>query len=783
MPYSPHFITASPTYAAYDRPVPAPAFRRAFTLPAAPVTATLTVCGLGYYELFVNGARLTRGRLSSYTANADRILCYDHYDLAPHLTPGENAVGFLLGNGMQNCLGGGIWALDRLPGRSAPKLALWLAVMCADGSSLAFDASEGFLCADSPIRFDDLRAGEWYDARFDLGAWTAPGYRPDPATWRIPLPAATPKGVPHLTDTDPILPAGELAPVSVRPGRIGRLSEIDKSLPLYPLPAAEMTGVLYDFGVNTAGVCRLCLRNTVPGQTVTLLFGEKLLPSGGETDTPALDLYSMFYAPQAFSQRDVYICRGDAEETYTPTFTYHGFRYCLITGLREGQATPDALTAIPFHTALSRRATFSSSDETANRLWEITLASDLSNFHHFPTDCPQREKNGWTGDTSLSASHMLLALTPERNLREWLLHIRTAMRTDGSLPGIVPTGEWGYGHGPAWDNVIVNLPYYIWLYRGDTAVLRENAAAILAQLRYMQNRVDAHGLTDYGLGDWCPAGEHLPRTPTVVTSTLTCLDYARKAATVFDTLGMAAERQEAKTAAERLFTAARAHLIDPATATVCGSTVTAQALGLHMGLFSPAEIPAAVDRLLALLAEAGDTFRGCGILGLRVLFHVLAAHGHAALAYRLITQEAFPSYGYLLAHGATTLWETFHDPHDPSPSLNHHFFGDIVSWLLQSIAGIVPNPHRRDPNEVHLCPRFIPALTHARGTYIAPAGEIALAWERDGTAIRVTYRIHAGVRATFRPDDGWAITRPDEKTLENEIPLVGEGTLLLRPAR
>ncbi len=759
MPLSPHFIAATTDYTTYEHHVPAPAFRKSVVLPPLR-SATLTVCGLGLYEFFLNGHRLTRGQLSPYISNPDHILYYDQYDLAEHLTVGENAFGFLLGNGLLNCWNGGIWDLDKLPCRASPKLALFFEAMTEDGKAITFDARDGFLCTESGILLDDLRAGEWFDARVLADEWTRPGF--EPCGWREPLAAQTPRGEQRVADVDPILPTRELAPVDIHAGRIGRFSDIDKSLPVYPIPEAETRGFIYDFGINAAGLCRLHIQNTRPGQRITLIFGEKLTPEGD------LDLWSMFYAPQAYSQRDVYICRGGEEESYTPSFTYHGFRYCLVTGVTEAQATPALLTYVVMNSSLKPRATFRCSDEVANRLWDATLVSDLANFYHFPTDCPQREKNGWTGDASLSAEQMLTALSCERNLREWLRNIRAAQREDGSLPGITPTGSWGYGHGPAWDNVIVNLPYYMWLYRGDRRVLVENADTIDRQLTYMLAHVDERGLVDYGLGDWCPAGQTVVRTPNVVTATLTCLDYCRKAAVIFAALGMTDRAARAEQAVHAFRTAGRTHLADTATCTVLGNTQTAQAMGLYSGLFTREETPAAFSRLLRLIEEADGTF-DCGILGLRVLFHVLAEHGQADLAYRLITQKKFPSYGYLIDNGATSLWETFHRIEGNSPSLNHHFFGDILSWFLQTVVGIRVNPHQRDPNEIRLSPAFIASLSHAHGTYDAPAGRVECGWRREDGRVVLSYVIPAGVKAE--------LCLPTRLSEADTVVLRGEGSL------
>ena len=153
----------------------------------------------------------------------------------------------------------------------------------------------------------------------------------------------------------------------------------------------------------------------------------------------------------------MYICKGEGEETFVPPFTYHGFRYVLVEGIDEAQATESLLTYLVMNSDLKERGNFSCSDETVNLLQLFTRRSDLANFYYFPTDCPHREKNGWTGDASMSAEHMLLNLHAENSLREWMRNVRKAQRIDGALPGIVPTSGWGFawGNGPAWDSVCI----------------------------------------------------------------------------------------------------------------------------------------------------------------------------------------------------------------------------------------------------------------------------------------------------------------------------------------
>ncbi len=759
MKFSTKFIAATRGFSTFEKQIPAPCFRKEFTLPKVKA-ASLTICGLGFYELYINGHRITRGLLSSYIANPDDILYYDNYDLTPYLTEGANVIGVMLGNGMLNCFGGEIWDFEKARYRSAPKLALTFEAETVDGT-VTFDAASGFVCTESPIILDDIRIGEFYDATKELGDWTMSGYPAD--NWREPISAETPRGTCRLCEADPILPTKELKPVSIFRGKIARHYDIHRNVikgmseeMMFSYPAGEenVEGFIYDFGLNAAGLCRLHIQNATPGQKIVIQFGEILVE--GDDGKLGLDMRGMTFLPYRYDHRDIYICKG-GDETYMPSFTYHGFRYALVTGIREEQATDELLTYVVMNTALRTRATFFCSDEVTNKLWNAVITADLANFYHFPTDCPHREKNGWTGDAALSAEQMVMALTPERNFQEWLHNIRAAMNERGAIPGIVPTAGWGFawGNGPAWDIVLTNLPYYVWLYTGDTQILQENATAIFRYIHYITTRRDENGLIHIGLGDWCPAGrENVPQAPLEFTDTVICMDICRKAAKIYEVLGMKAQRQFAENIWQELRDAAREHLVDPASLTALGRCQTTQAMAIYYDVFDNGEKPAASAKLLSMIEKEGGSF-DCGILGLRVLFHVLSAYGRTDLAFNLITKTEFPSYGYQIANGATTLWEAFM-PVDAVPdSRNHHFFGDIISWFMQNLAGIHVNPYERNPNEILFHPRFIEALDHAEATYDTPVGQTAISWKREGVEILVSITLPAGAKGEFVTDDGW----------------------------
>ena len=235
--------------------------------------------------------------------------------------------------------------------RSAPKLALSFEASLESGETVAFEADERFVCASSPIDYDDLRVGEFYDARREIAGWNLPDF--DDSAWTPALPAETPRGECRLCQAEPIVATGDLKPVCIRRGAIGLQPEIRDTLPVVePVGVEALTeGWLYDFGVNAAGNCRLKIRGH-RGQKIVLQYGETLDRDGN------LDLRGMSFLPKAFNHRDVYVCKGEGEEVHLPSFTYHGFRYCLVLGLEDEQATPELLTYVVMNSDLSTRGDF-----------------------------------------------------------------------------------------------------------------------------------------------------------------------------------------------------------------------------------------------------------------------------------------------------------------------------------------------------------------------------------------------------------------------------------------
>lgn len=499
MEFSKNFVCECLEYSTYEKNVAAPLFRKSLILKSKPETAQILICGLGFYDLFINGRKITKGKLAPYISNPDHICYYDSYDICENLNIGENVIGVMLGDGFQ--VGKtSVWDIKDNITNCPPVLALTVEVI-TDDEKISFDADD-FMCKKGPIVFNDLRSGVFYDARLEDDGWNNPGFVEK--DWHKPISGIyKPRGYAKLCEVEPIKITREIKPKIIRRGELAPYSlhaieDFAKSIMPFENAVAPTDGYIYDFGENNTGIFRLKIKGE-RGQKIDIQCGEQLV---GEK----LSYANIWFYPNGFSQRDIYYLKGEGEEKFEPMFTYHGFRYLYVSGITEEQATEDLLTFLVMSSDLEERGSFECSDKTANLIYEMGRRSDISNFIYFPNDCPHREKNGWTGDASVSSEHMIMTISPEKSWREWMNNIRMAQRENGEIPGIVPTDSWGYdwGNGPAWDSVLFNLPYFAYKYRGETEMIKENATAMFRYLEYISRRRDEKGIIAVGLGDWLP---------------------------------------------------------------------------------------------------------------------------------------------------------------------------------------------------------------------------------------------------------------------------------------
>lgn len=732
MYFSDKFICATEEYSSYNKFVPAPYLRKEFTLSEAVNSLEITICGLGFYRLWINGTEITKGIIAPYVSNPDDIKYYDNYDIKEYVREGKNAIGILLGNGMLNNPGGEIWDFEKAQFRRSPCVAFAVEGETQKGEKIFFEADESVLCADSPLYFDDYRSGERYDATMEIKGWNEISF--DASLWKNALVTVPPKGEKRLCEAQPVKPTGEvLYPVNISKGKIADDYRIhNKMAYIVPCEKSGMRdGFIYDFGINKAGVPLLKIKGE-KGQRVELQFGEFLDENGD------LTYRNINFFPEEYSQRDVFICSGD-DDTFMPAFTYHGARYCIVTGITEEQATKELLSFVVCNSVLSSTASFCCSDDTANKLFEMCKVSDLANFFYFPTDCPHREKNGWTGDIALSSEHMLMMYDCEKSLSEWMVNVRASQLSDGQLCAIIPTTGWGFSTGPSWDAFVAAVPYYTYIYKGDRKIFEDNSDAIYKYILWAEGTRNEKGLIKHGLGDWCPiGGNDNIKASKEFTGNVNFLDTLKKAIFIFDVLG----KEEEKAYCERLYSEIRASVrrefIDEKSLIADTCCQTSQAMAIYFDVFNNDEKVEAFGILLDMIHKNGD-FIDFGILGARIMFHLLSDYGEYDLAYKMITRKEWPSYGHFIEQGLTSLPESFFPDFSECDSLNHHFFGDIANWFISKVAGIRYNTDGKSFDKVIIEPCFISSLTSASASLVTTCGKISVSWEKrdEKTYIKV----------------------------------------------
>ncbi len=433
---------------------PAPLLRRVFKLDGKIKQARASICGLGYYELYLNGRQVGDHVLDPGYTRYDRRAFYVTYDVTDQLKAGGNAVGVILGNGWFNCHTRAVWNFHQAPWRAAPKLLLQLRVDYTDGRRETIVSDESWKCSTGPIVFDSIYGGETYDARLEKPGWTTVAY--DDAHWEGVQLVAAPPGKLAAQMMPPIKVHETLKPVKITEPKPGLF--------------------LFDIGQNLAGRAELTVSGPA-GARVQMRYGERLFPDG-TLDTRDIEQHVKRLGPEQQYQTDTYILKGDGRETWHSRFTYHGFQYVAITGF-PGRPTLANLRAQFLHSAVPRAGEFTCSNPLLNRIQRAAYWSFLSNLQGIPTDCPHREKNGWTGDAHLACEQAQFNFFPVPVHQKWINDLGDEQKPAGQLPGIVPTSGWGYGFGsgPAWDSAFLLIPYYEYLYYGDTENFRRITTA------------------------------------------------------------------------------------------------------------------------------------------------------------------------------------------------------------------------------------------------------------------------------------------------------------------
>lgn len=687
----------------------APAFSKSFNLSTTPAEGRAYVSATGYYDLTINGKRVGNLHMDPAFTDYTKRSLYTVHDITGLLKQGENTITVTLGNGFANCQMLDAWNQQNAPWRDRPR---FICEITADGTTVAA-TDTSWTVMSSPVIYNNIYSGEHIDNRVS--------------------PEVTGKAIvagPH----SPILANQSTYPI--RP---------TESITPHLIYSEGDTVFCFDAGKNIAGVCEISLSGE-EGTVVTVAHGE-LLKKSGRLEQGNLNIYYHPMKSDEAFQTDRYILAGNGNETFRPQFNYHGFRYIELRA--EKPVKVNDITALKINTDLPRIGHFSSSSPLLDKIYAATMLSYEDNLHSIPTDCPQREKNGWTADAHVAMPLALLNYDGITFYEKWMNDFIDNQLDNGNISGIIPSPGWGYGDspGPVWDAALFIVPVALYDFYGDPEAIERLYPTMLRYLGWLESLRQPDGTLTCGIGDWLP---YSTQTPTDFTSTLYAYVDYKLMERIASILGKDPKPFADK--AEEMRNTVNNRFFNPDTKLYANGSQAAQGIALYWDVADPEHRQAVADNLNRMVAENGYAL-DFGLLGSKSVMRMLTKYGHIDTAWRMATRCEAPSWGHWVEeNGYTTLAETWTlSPEFRDASLNHVFMGDIAAWMTNDIAGINFDPENPGFKNVIIRPHFPSSLDHAQADYQSVRGRIASSWKRnpDGS-ILLTVEIPANTSATLQ---------------------------------
>ena len=697
--------------------LPAPVYlRRTFETTRPVRRATMLVSALGIGQVWINGQKIGIDYfLPGWTDYRKRVY-YVQYDVTDVIGRGRNVLAGIVADGWYAGYVG--WGRQREHYGQDPRLAAQLHLEYADGGSETIVSDTRWKASTGPTLEADFLMGETYDARRELNGWDRPDY--DDSAWKT---AATGASVSPRIQAYPgvtVQVFKEIAPVSITE----------------PVKGAYV----FDMGTNLAGVARLKVRGKA-GDKVVLRFAERLNPDG--------TIYTENL--RAARATDTYICKGEGIEIWQPRFTFHGFQYVEVTGY-PGVPGKDAVTAVELTSATPVIGSFACSDPMLNQLYHNICQTQRANFIDVPTDCPQRdERLGWTGDAQVYVAAACYNTDVQAFFTKWLVDLADAQREDGQFPKVAPLVANQEDGGPGWADAGVICPWTIYQMYGDRRLLATHYEGMKRFIAFCKNRSTAKLLPParfHCFGDWLNINDDTPHD-VIYTSYFAYSTYLTARAA--EALGRSEEAAQYDALFEQIKAAFNnAYVAEDGT--IKGDSQTAYVLALAHDVLDGQRKQQAAEHLIRKIRD-NQWHLSTGFLGTKDLMHVLGKIGRYDVAYRLLHNDTFPSWGFSIKHGATSIWERWNgwtpEQGFADPGMNsfaHYAYGAVGQWMFENIGGI-----RTDgPAFGHmvLAPQMDPKLTWADVRYDSIRGPIVSRWKRTGDGLEWEIEVPANTTAT-----------------------------------
>jgi len=710
-------------------------FRNELAIDKKVENAQVYICGLGYYELYLNGEKVGDHVLDPAPSNYDKQAYYVNYDITSAIKSGKNAFGIILGNGFY---GQDIsWKRDPESEKDMaygpPTVKCLVKLKYTDGTLSDFYTDENWKEATGPIVFNNIYGGDTYDARYELGKWDTVGY--DDSAWGN-VKIASPKLI--------TISAQQIPPIK-------KLQELD---PQKVFKGADGEWIV-DFGQNIAGWVKLNVKGK-KGQLIDVITTEALLTDGkdifkGSTGGGANGM------PQVYK----YICKGDGIESWEPKFSYHGFRYAKITGISR-KPDADMIKAVLVATDIQETGSFTSSDALLNKMHTISKWTIVDNVHGIPEDCPHREKCGWLGDAHAFCEYALYNYDMYDFYKKYMEDIKTQMRpTKGhnnpelkfQVPTMIAPGKRTSTYAKIdWGVATMYLPWYNYKFYGDDEIVKDYYEPMKGLTDFYLNFKGENGIMQDGMGDWCPPLWDRRKNP----SAMECDPIISANAYFYDVLGvmetfakmnndaayetkMKQEKEALKTAFNKEFLVAI-----PNTKYKWYQSQTATVQALQFGMVPEEEIETVVNGLVHNIVEVKGGHHSTGIHGNRYIYTVLSKYGKADLAYQILTTPEFPSQTYVMNSGFTTwperqfIWEELEGP---SNSLNHPMHSGFAAYFYESLGGVKSSIEAPGFKMFTVNPEFPSQITNTKVSVPTPYGAIRNDWNFKNGVLKMDLTI------------------------------------------
>ena len=735
-----------------------PLFRKNFPLDQPVTQARLYISGLGHYEARLNGEKIGQNVLDPGWTDYTRSILYSSFDVTKLLQAGENTLGILVGGGRfsppQEVVEKHPMSLKSFG--EYPCVLAQLRLSFADGTVLTISTDSSWKAAGGPITLSDLYAGERYDARLEKPGWDLPGY--DDSDWEAAEVIAAPGGT--------LVSQAGCPPITICHTLLPRTLSIPKP------------GVfVYNFGQNFTGWVKL--RVSGPrGAEVKIRHAEILYKDG-----------TLNVAPNRNAEAtDVYILKGEGEEVFEPRFTYHGFQYVELSGF-PGTPSLTTIEGQVVHSAVPPRGNFLCSEPLINQIHQNTLWGQLSNLMSIPTDCPQRdERMGWMGDAQLVAEEAVYNFDMAGFYAKWLRDIQDAQREDGSVPDVVPTYWTIYPSDPAWGTAAIVIPWTLYCYYDDRRILEQYYPMMKAYVEFLNSKAEGDVLKFGKYGDWCPPW-HVNSVETshelvaqwyYYHDTLTLSKIANVLERKEDAEVLTAKAARIKDAFNERFLKDNQFVGEPdewyrrlapddlteeekekrakrQSGTFGVRSQTGPALALFLDMLPSEANQAVLERLVEDIVTIHGTHLNTGIVGTRYILDVLAENGYADLAYQLVTQTTYPSWGYMIKEGATTLWERWEYLTDVGMnSQNHIMLGSVDAWFYRFLAGIQLDLPEPGWQRIAIKPYVLGDLNFVSGSVNTFKGLVSSKWTKHYDSLEFEVIVPVNTSATVSiPKRGW----------------------------